>query len=77
MKLCKNCEFAHKETYQHPANLSLQTIFLCANEECREPVNGDMIPCELARREQVFCGIQAKHYKLKEEKAPTPVIELK
>lgn len=74
MKFCKDCQHSKKETFQTPAGW--QNILLCENMECREPVSGDMIPCELARREQVFCGIQAKHFSPKQDTPPAPVLEL-
>lgn len=74
MKFCKDCDHAKKETFQTPAGW--QNILLCGSMECREPVNGDMIPCELARREQVFCGIQAKHFHQKEEPKLANLLEI-
>jgi hypothetical protein len=74
MKLCKDCVSSKKEGIETPQGW--KTILFCANDECREPVNGDMLPCEITRREQVFCGIQAKHFMQKEEPKPTPLLEI-
>lgn len=74
MKFCKDCEFSHKESIQTPSGW--QTLLFCENMECRDPVEGKMIPCEIARRELVFCSIKAIHFKQKEEKAPAPILEL-
>ena len=75
MKFCKDCEFAETKGFIH--NGKGGTILLCSNMECREPVLGDMIPCEFARKEQVFCGIQGKHFKLKQEVKSASLLELK
>lgn len=74
MKFCKDCNFSKKEQFQTPAGW--QSVMLCQNMECRDPVSGDMIPCEIARREQVFCGIQAKHFKQKEEQRVATLVEI-
>lgn len=75
MKICKNCEYCQKgvfETAHGP-----QMTYLCTNDECCDPVDGTAIPAHIARKEQVFCGIQAKYFKLKEVKDPGPVIQIK
>ena len=45
----------------------LEMLPICSYEECRHPVYGDPVPCDLARRESVFCGFNGKYFKLKEE----------
>lgn len=74
MKFCKDCEFAKKEVVQLPGGM--QTMLFCENMECRDPVEGKMIPCEIARRELVFCSIKAVHFKQREEKGPATVLEI-
>jgi hypothetical protein len=74
MRYCKDCDHSKKEGFQTPQGW--QTIMICESGECREPVSGDMIPCEIARREQVFCGIQGKHFTPKVEKTPASVLEI-
>ena len=74
MKFCKDCAHAKKDVINTPHGL--MPLYLCESMECRDPVSGDMLPCELARREQVFCGIQAKHFVVKEVKPAAPLLEI-
>ena len=46
----------------------MEMIPVCRHEECRHPVYGEPVPCDLARREMVFCGFQGKYWTMKEEK---------
>lgn len=74
MKFCKDCSSCHKEGMTTPSGFKV--ISLCANMECRDPVDGSMIPCQIARQEQVFCGIQAKYFSKKEEPVSAPLVEI-
>lgn len=79
MKICKECDFCEEKVVdmQLPNGQSIpQMGMVCMHEECRDPVVGEQIPCNISRREQAFCGIQGKYYKLKEVKPMAPVIQL-
>lgn len=65
MKFCTDCDFSKKEVVQFP-NGQAGMVLVCQNMECRNPVDASMFPCEIVRREQIFCGIGAKYFKLKE-----------
>lgn len=75
MKLCIDCQFHARKAVQlppgHPAGTAMM-VDLCTHDECRMPVVGEQVPCEMARRENVFCGFQAKYFKLKEVKPEPP-----
>jgi len=51
---------------------SMEMVPVCRNDECRHPVDGEPVPCQIARQEVVFCGFQAKHWKKKEEDPNKP-----
>lgn len=62
MKHCVKCEFFAEEMVQHPSG-QLMKAFICKHSENTDPVTGEPVPCSIARREQIFCGHQAKYYK--------------
>lgn len=83
MKFCKDCNKSKKEVVQvGPNPTQLQSMLCCSDDECRNPVDGSMFPCDFVRREPAFCGITAKHFEAKPEQ-PAPeapkgsVIQLK
>lgn len=82
MKLCKDCEFFEMQTFETQQGLARAAA--CTHTECRDPIHGAVLPAEVARKAMAggiytFCGIQGKHFKLKEVKAeplPANVIQL-
>ena len=75
MKLCKDCQFMEKQAMQ--VGPSAQMVPHCMHEECRHPVYGDPVPCQVARQEIVFCGFKAQYWKKKEEQQkPTTLVQL-
>lgn len=76
MKTCVSCDFKSEAPFQLPDG-RYQMMFICKHNECIDPVSGDAIPCPVARRDPVFCGISARYWKEKEKEAPKGnVIEL-
>jgi hypothetical protein len=75
MKFCVDCQFSKKQVIETPKGFV--TMLFCENMECRDPVDGSMLPCDLVRKEQVFCAIQAKHFKQKEEPVKATLLEIK
>ena len=67
MKICKDCEYFNQKSVNVGNGLALAAV--CKHEECRDPINGDELFCQTARKEDVFCGIKARYYKKKEEEA--------
>lgn len=67
MKHCVKCKFFSEEMIKHPSG-QLVTAYICKHDENTDPVTAEPVPCALARREQIFCGHQAKHYKEAPEK---------
>ena len=65
MRYCKDCQYSKKEYVQVGNQAGM--VLVCENEECRNPVDGSAFPCDLLRREVVFCGLVGKHFKAKEE----------
>lgn len=74
MKFCKDCDYSKKEVVQ-VGPTQMQTILVCNNENCLNPVDASSFPCDMVRREVVFCGIAGKHFKAKEEKKEEPKTE--
>jgi hypothetical protein len=54
----------------HPDGKHYQPIFLCTNVACSDPVDASPLPCGLARKESILCGMQGKHYKKMEVAEP-------
>lgn len=77
MKHCLNCFYHEIRTEQLPNGQFVRGPY-CKNVECSDPVDGSAMPCALARREPAFCGIQARHWKRREEapKEPAQVIDI-
>jgi hypothetical protein len=75
VKICRDCEFFKNAAVDMGKGLEMMAV--CTNDECRDPVDGSPMPAIVARKEQVFCGIQAKYFKLKVEKPAGPVIAMK
>lgn len=75
IKICKDCYY-HKRAVVDIGNGQSGMGFVCSHEDCRDPIIGDALPCNIARREIVFCGIGAKFFKEKEEPVTAPVIQL-
>jgi len=65
MKHCKKCSFSNYVAVQNGPQM--QMVDVCTNEECSNPVDGSPIPCQVARSNEVFCGIKAKYFKMVEE----------
>ena len=63
MKYCKDCQFSKKEFIQTPQGHG--SVLVCTHEECREPVEGKMLPCHTTRTEELFCGMGAKYFVLR------------
>lgn len=70
MKFCKDCQHSKKEYVTLGPQAAHQAMLFCKQEDCLNPVDASMFPCELVRREAVFCGITAKYFKAKEETPP-------
>lgn len=68
MKICANCQFSKPEALV--AGGQAQMVLVCTHEECRDPVDGSMIPCLPARQQIVWCGFPARYYKEKEAVEP-------
>lgn len=75
MKHCKDCEFIDKKTIQDEQG-RFMTMFFCGHIECSDPVSAEPLPAGMARKEVVFCGIQGKYWKKKEEPVVAPVLQL-
>lgn len=69
MKHCVNCEYMKLEVINQ--NGRAGRIPFCTHEECSNPVTGEMLPCEIVRAQDSFCGLGAKYFQLKEVK-PEP-----
>lgn len=67
MKTCVSCKFKKEESFQMPDG-RYQMMFICHHEECIDPVVGEPVPCNVARRDPVFCGVNARYYIKLEEK---------
>lgn len=76
MKICRDCEFHKRGVVQMGPQQGLMDV--CTNSECRDPVEGNPLPCQVARQQLVFCGFEAKYFKKKEEapKQDASVIQL-
>lgn len=74
MKFCVECAFGHKEAVEVGPK-QYATAIICRHEECRDPVSGEPIPANIARRDPVFCGFKAVHW-LKKDEANKPVVQL-
>lgn len=74
MKLCKDCKFMEKQVVAQQGHA--QTVPVCVHDECRHPVYGDPVPCQVARQELVFCGFQAKYWVKKEEQPTVQLVKL-
>lgn len=66
MKYCKDCEYFKIEYMKVPEGMA--KVPLCLNPECADPVFGEPMTADSVRRSTLFCGIEAKYYKLKEIK---------
>lgn len=77
MKICMECDFYKRATLQAPDG-RVGMADICVNSECRDPVDGSPLPCQVARQQVAFCGIDAKHYRQKKEapKKEASVIQL-
>jgi len=75
LKICLECEFS-KESFGKTPDGQLVPNILCTSPECRDPVVGEPMPCSFARREQAFCGVQGKYFKLKEVKPAASILQL-
>jgi hypothetical protein len=75
MKTCVTCQFSDRQVMTGPHG-NMVYDYLCRNENNVDPIEGQPIPCLAARQQPVFCGIEGKHWKAKEEiiKEPSPVI---
>ena len=67
-KYCKECVFCKIEYMQHKQGYV--ATYLCGNINCSDPVDASPIPCGIARKESILCGMQGKYYQAK-PKAPT------
>ena len=68
MKVCKDCKFAEKKVMQVGPH-DFANALMCMNVECRDVLEGNPVPCLNARQADVYCGFNAKHFKVKEEEA--------
>lgn len=68
MKICADCKYSKKEFVQMTPN-QMGAILVCTNMECRDPVEGGPIPCNVARSQPAFCGLPAKYHEPKPEDA--------
>jgi len=75
MKICIECQFCQGVTQIAP-NGQEQQFLACTSPDCRDPVNGDPVPCNFARRESTFCSITGKYWKEKQIIQVAPVLEL-
>ena len=76
LKICKDCSFAKRAVIDMGPGQSGMG-FTCTHQECRDPVNGEQLPCFIARREPVFCTITAKYFSPnKQEEVKANVIEI-
>lgn len=66
MKICTECKFSKVETVDLQ-NGQLGRVMCCTHEECRDPVNGALLPCNVTRQQAVFCGFKGQYF---EQKAP-------
>lgn len=65
-KFCINCEFMDKR----PAEVGrgqMAMVPMCSNISCAEPVEGNPLPCQVARSNEAFCGMAGKHFAKKKE----------
>ena len=67
MKICKECQFADTKTLQGPQGLFVGLV--CNHNECRDVLEGNAMPCLIARQHNEYCGFAARFFK-KRENAP-------
>lgn len=64
MKFCVGCKHAKKEYVQTPQGHG--SILVCTHSECLHPVDASLLPCEVLRKQDVFCGFSARYFEPKE-----------
>ena len=62
-KYCRDCEFCKMEYM--PQGKHYITMYLCGNINCSDPVDASPIPCGIARKESILCGMQGKYHQPK------------
>lgn len=71
MKYCKDCE-SFKVEYIPIGNNQMGKLPICLNVECRDPIMGEPVNCMEARKNDLFCGMKGKYWKIKEEPKEPP-----
>lgn len=66
MKVCINCQYVDKVSMQ-VGHGQYALVPTCRHPENVDPVDGEAILCKTARTNEVFCGINAKHYRAAEK----------
>ena len=59
-KYCKECIFCKMEYI--PQGKGYAQMYLCGNINCSDPVDASPIPCGIARKESILCGMQGKYH---------------
>lgn len=74
MKICTECKYSDQQLIETPQGH--QYSLVCKHQECRDPVEGSPIPCNFARREVAFCGVQGKYWVAKEDIEDAKIISI-
>lgn len=80
MKICTDCQFHKRSALTHPQSQQPMMMDVCVHKECQDAIVGGPIPAMMARQQQVYCGFEAKYFKLKESEpkaTDSNVIQLK
>jgi hypothetical protein len=75
MRHCFKCEHAARGVVNMPGGQQA-LAWLCKHPECSDPVEGDPLPCVMARQQVAFCGFTAKYYKEKDDARSGDVVKL-
>ena len=67
-KYCRDCVSFKTDLQPHPNGQYIK-MYLCLNVNCSDPVDASPIPCGVARREAILCGMLGKYYEKKKEVA--------
>lgn len=73
MKLCIDCKYHERKTMPVGQN-QLAMVPICNHPELVGPIEGEILPCQVTRGNEQFCGISGKFFEAKPvtEALPTP-----
>lgn len=71
MKLCIECKHHQRKAFPVDPQGRVAMVDACTHPEVCDPVTGELIPCQIARQQAVFCQFSARYWEQK-EKTPEP-----